>query len=103
MLCRAWVHNNCMYLLAGWNRQVFFADYWCFNFGNWCLDSCSVTDTNTWREIPGNIPKLSQTDVAIHKDLVYTFSGSYLSFLTVQGFDANLMDTVNTVYVTKLY
>jgi len=78
---RAWVYNGCMYVLGGWDRQVHFDDFWCFDFG-----------TKIWREIRGNVPKISQFDVAVHKNLLFTFG----------GFDANLMDSVNTIYVSRL-
>jgi len=78
------VHDNCMYILGGWNKVGYFADFCMYNF-----------DTRVWSNISNPsfvIPSISQYSLASDQEFFYVFG----------GYCNNAKNCINKLYVYKL-
>jgi len=58
--------GNCMYVIGGWDRKIFFADLWEYNFV-----------TKKWKQINNRfgVPVLSQHSAVVVGNTIYVFGG----------------------------
>jgi N-acetylneuraminic acid mutarotase len=78
------VHENCMYILGGWNKVGYFNDFYMYNF-----------DTRVWSNVTNSnftIPCISQYSLATDGNFFYVFG----------GFCANEKTCINKLYLHKL-
>jgi len=61
------VHGEQMYILGGWNKVVYFNDFYSYNFA-----------TRVWTQIENAnfpIPTISQYSLSVHENFMYIFGG----------------------------
>jgi len=78
------VHDNCMYILGGWNKVGYFDDFYSYNF-----------DTRVWTNLTNEkfkIPCISQYSMATDGNFFYIFG----------GFCAEEKTCINKLFVHKL-
>jgi len=78
------VHDNCMYVLGGWNKVGYFNDFYAYNF-----------DTRVWTNVTNfkyKVPSISQYSLASDGNFFYVFG----------GFCAEEKSCINKLFLYKL-